>query len=519
MRKYNIKFIFPLKFSLLWISTIAVLIFFLYHRTLYMYLVADDYEWWRVVRNLDIINSLRLFIPAFGWIEYRPVVGWILWFNTVIFSMSPLSFHLTSLFFHYIDTLLVGVVAWYSFRKRRAAFLTSLFFAVFPFHAEAVNYIMYNPVMMMFFLLSLISTMRYSRKRSVVWAGIACLTYLLGLFSLESAVTLPIGAFLFLFIIKRIPLRTIYRQNRYFLITLIFIFLVYFISRIIISHKINPYSFTGYMNESFAINNVFWLYLGICTSLVFLRFCARNIFQFFIIKERIFWFYILLIGVLFLPTFYIPTQERHLYLSSFAFVLAACCVVMSLDERLSKKSKFMRSTLWAGIVCMVILSGLFLLQSNERWLRASTITEKISSDIATIIKKNEREKKFYFLNFPDSLDGVYIYRVRMREAIEFKLGHDVTQELIFTPEIIGIRSSITVINKNSLLLKSEDGFMLFLPQKNREGKYIIKSNEYLVTQLDENTLSADFLESDFDIGRSNIFVFQNGNVQYKPFAK
>ncbi|MBI2034161.1 MAG: glycosyltransferase family 39 protein, partial [Candidatus Levybacteria bacterium] len=350
MRKYSLLF--------LWCLIIAIIIVFLYHRILPTYLVADDYEWWRVVIGLDFIDSFRLFFPfELGGIElntyYRPVVGWILWLITVVLPTSPITFHLTSLIFHYINALLVGVIALRSFGHVKAALLASLLFAVFPFHSEAVNYIMYNTVMTTFYLLSFISVIRYSRTRSIMWAGIACVTFLLALMSFDSAMTLPLTAILFLLIYQRINLKMFHRQYKYFLLSLFFVFCVYFIIRSIVMHTANPYASTGYMNASFAINNVFKLYCGILVILFTLRIFAKKLFRTFVIKEHIFWFYCILLGLLFLPTFYIPTQERHLYLPSIAFILVLSSFMISLDERLKNANQPIRIILWATIACII----------------------------------------------------------------------------------------------------------------------------------------------------------------------
>ena len=272
------------------------------------------------------------------------------------------------------------------------------------------------------------------------------------------------------------------------------------------------------MNASFFVNNAFRLYLEIFILLLFLRFFAKNIFQFFVTKAHVFWFYCMLLGILFLPTFYIPTQERHLYLPSFAFVLTVCTVIVSINARLSKRKQSMKKPFWITIAVVLITSGTFLMHNNERFLRAANITEKISKEIARVISKNEEKKKFYFLNSPDNIDNAYVYRTRMHEAIEYSLGHDITQRLVFTPLTNGTRSKIKILNRRRLLLESDQGFVVFLPKKNKEGQNLIVDAEFIATQLDAHTFRVDFLEDDFDIRKSDIFIFQNESAQYKPYV-
>lgn len=509
----------------LWILGTFAIILFLYHRILSAYLVADEYAHWKTVRNLDFINSFRLFLPSeFGGVGedvyYRPVgQWWPAWFNTVVLPMKPFFFHLTTLIIHWLNTLFVGLLALQFFKNKKSVFLASLLFAVFPFHSEAVIYSVggrENVIATFFYMLSLLQVMFFAKTNNKYWYLGICATYMLALMSTESAATLPLAVFLFFYVYQKLSIKTIINHHWYLFLSLIGVFILYFIIRSMVLHSINPYELTGYMNASFTVNNVFRLYIGMLLGCISVRLVTGNRIRFLSRRENIFWFYVLLIGILFLPTFYIPTQERHLYLPSFAFVLAEVSVFLMIKDQVANSINLKRF-LFLAIVFVLLGSGIFLMIKNERYRRASDVAERISKEVAQTMNNNIYEKKFYFLNFPDSIDGAYVYRVQVKDAIEFSLGRDITQELIFTPLILGEESKVSVIDKNSIDLKSEGGFILFLPRRDREGKQIISSKEFIATKLDEKTLHVDFLEEDFDIRKSNIFVFQDGSTKHKPF--
>jgi len=515
------------KYSLLWIIVLVIITLFLYHGILYSYPVSDEYVYWKYFKGSDFLNSLRIFLPPelggyVGDVYYRPVVSWTKWLDSVVFSFKPLYFRLASLFFHSINIVLIGLLAFYSFRNKKAVVLASILFSVFPFHSEAVIYSWGgrdNVIVTIFYLLSFFGVIRFVETKKIIWIVTTCTTFLLALMTHESAVTLPVSIFLFLFVHEKLTIKKIYIRYKYFFLLFFFVFLFYFIIRSIVLSSINPYSLVDYMSRSFTINNVFRLYSITLAFLLILRFFAKSMFKIFSTKEHIFWFYWIVLGVLFLPTFYIPTQERHLYLPSFAFVLAVCSILMSLDIGFSKKNPWMRKIFWASTLCVILLSGVFLMQRIERWTYGTMRAEKMSKEIARVIKKSDTEKKFYFINSPDSINGVYVYRLRMNEAIEYSLGRTITQEFIVTPQIFGEKSDIKVIDKNSLVLKSDEGFMMFLPELSSDGKLFIKTDEFIATQLDARTLHIDFIKEEFDIRKSNIFLFQNGNVVYKPYSK
>lgn len=493
---------------------------FLYFRTLNGYFISDGYEWWKLVRGLDFLGSFRLFLPSdFGGIGllsyYRPIVGWTIWLDTVPFKMTPLAFHLTTLAFHIFNTTLVGILGYYLFKRNyKAALIASILFSVFPFHSEAVIYSVggrYNVVMTTFYLLSFLAIVRYHESRKLRWACLACLTFLLGLLSLESAVTLPISALCFLVIFSPAGFKKTIRSYRYFLFALVGVFLFYFSLRSFTLHTLNPYSLTGYMNER-VFSRVLQLYLGVFLVLVLIHLLVGRLHKIFGSREKLLWFLFVLTGILFLPTVYIPTQERHLYLPSFASVLFLSGLIISIDEWLIRMKSRFRIGFWCSILLIIILNGRVLFTKNENWRFAADLAETTTSQLTQIVKENPKETVIYLLNFPDSVNGVYVYRVRMQEAIEFKLGKTAPR-LIFTPGTIGLKSKIISADRKRIITESAEGYMLFLPKRDDKGKYTVTTDDYRAIQLNDKTLSIEFLNADFDTQKSKIYVFEDGEIK------
>lgn len=492
---------------------------FLYFRTLNGYFISDDYEWWKLVRGLDFWGSFRLFLPSdFGGIGllsyYRPIVGWTIWLDTVPFKMTPLAFHLTTLAFHIFNTTLVGILGYYLFKRNyKVALIASILFSVFPFHSEAVIYSVggrYNVVMTTFYLLAFLFVVRYQLSKKIIWAFWACFAFFLSLLSLDSAVTLPLVTFGFILVTNSFQWKETLNRYKYFLSSLLFTFFLYFFIRSFTLQTLNPYSLTGYMN-SFTISRVFQLYIGGFLVAVFTRLFilkSRRLFR----NEKLIWFLFILVGILFLPIAYIPTQERHLYLPSFAFVLCLSGIAISIYGWLQKKELKFKIAFWALFLFIILFNGNVLLLKNKNWRFAADLAERITSQASQIIKENPNEKLIYFLNFPDSVNGAYVYRVRMQEAIEFRIG-SFTPKLIFTPQIIGIKSNARILNPKRLIVESENGFMLFLPKRDQEGRNTILTEDYRATQLSDKTFLIEFLNSNFDVRKSKVYVFEDGKIK------
>lgn len=155
----------------------------------------------------DLFNS-----NYFKWsaeLSYRPLVTFSYFIDYSIWRLNPLGYHLSNIFIHIINCLLIYLFIQIVSRNRIVSFLTSIIFAVHPVLTETVNGISYREdlIASMFFLASFIlyfksnqferlkPIKRFENKRNINQLLIylsSLLCYFLGLMSKEIAITLPI---------------------------------------------------------------------------------------------------------------------------------------------------------------------------------------------------------------------------------------------------------------------------------------------------------------------------------------
>lgn len=524
----SVKFVMkkPTFSRLFWpLLGLAVLTFFLYHRTLNAYFIGDDYEWWQLVKNLNFSQSLRLFLPAnwdgivhpeFGY--YRPLVAWTIWLNTVPLPMTPLVFHSTSFLFHLANVFLVGFFGYQLWQDYRIAFLASLLFSVLPFHSEAVNYNVggrYNVVMTTFYLLAILAIFLYQRSKNKAWIPIVWIMFFFSLLSFESAITFPLVALLLLVMGKKHNWPKFFYQHRLIIGGFGFVVLLYSILRTLTLETL-PLTFPGYMSTP-SFSRAFGIYLLVGLSFIILRqFVKKPLSKIFGQKEIFLWFSYGLIGIFWLPTAYIPTQERHLYLPSVGVVLFLSGLITIWLSKLTKKTT--RIYLIILVTLGIGLGSFWLYFKNEQWRLAGNLARKITKQIVNISQTVSVDETIYLVNVPDSIKGAYVYRVREREAVEFELGKT-PPKLVFTPKTIGLKTNASITGTKNLSVSSQDGFMFFNPETDEAKQLIIKTPEYQAVQLSQSNLEIEFLNQDFDFQNNQVYYFKDGELFPLPFKK
>jgi Tfp pilus assembly protein PilF len=122
--------------------------FAVYLSALHGKFVWDDYA--MVVENpklKDLGNIFSVFTknigagPSAASDFYRPLQDATNFLDYALWGLRPLGFHLTCVFLHLLVVLSVFGLTEYLYGDRKLAFLTGLFFAVYPGHTEAVSYI------------------------------------------------------------------------------------------------------------------------------------------------------------------------------------------------------------------------------------------------------------------------------------------------------------------------------------------------------------------------------------------
>jgi hypothetical protein len=172
----------------------AVLAILLYGRALQFGFFNDDptghFNW------MDGQSFLQFFSSSAGYGYYRPIVFVSLKLLHDIFGgyFAP-GFHALLLLLHGANAAMVWLLAWHLGQRRDFAWLAALAFATAPFSYEAVAYVasLTHPLVTFWLLLTLLL---YHRARLTDYIGYylaAGLTLVLGLFSHENGLFIPLA--------------------------------------------------------------------------------------------------------------------------------------------------------------------------------------------------------------------------------------------------------------------------------------------------------------------------------------
>jgi len=149
-------------------------------------------------------------------VNFRPILMASFAFDYSLWKLNPFGYHLTSLFLHIINVILIyffilNIVALQTRHGRlfNLAFLSALFFAVHPIHTESITWIKNrsDPLALIFFILSFILFTKFRLqdrlKSRIVFYSASLLCFILALFSKAMAITLPF--ILVLYVICFVP--------------------------------------------------------------------------------------------------------------------------------------------------------------------------------------------------------------------------------------------------------------------------------------------------------------------------
>jgi len=133
--------------------------------------------------------------------HYKPLV-FISWFiEAKIYGINSVGFHAVNLFFHTINAILVFFLTFnlsrqFTITKKQpelVALFTAIFFAVHPMHVESVAWAMGRKDLFytFFFLLGLLSYIKYLKKSSVKWMAAVLLCFMGSILSKAPAIMFP----------------------------------------------------------------------------------------------------------------------------------------------------------------------------------------------------------------------------------------------------------------------------------------------------------------------------------------
>ena len=175
---------------------VAAIAFLVYSNSLFNGFTGDDH---RVILNNPALHgsplSLLFGIDTTSDTErlpfYRPFTYLTFYLEAQVHQFNPFLVRLFNVLLHCANAMLLFRLARIHLASRNAALLAAILFALHPLHSEAVNFNAggRNTMLACFFLLSTyLLHNRYREHRSALLGASAILSYLLGLFSKETAI-------------------------------------------------------------------------------------------------------------------------------------------------------------------------------------------------------------------------------------------------------------------------------------------------------------------------------------------
>lgn len=406
---FNVAIIFVILIAFFWFSDLLGLPFF-----------SDDFL---VIYRLQTegLNNKTFF---------RPLGDASLLLDWKIFGNRPFVFHLMNIIIHLINAFMIYVVSKKMIQYIRplypsislVALLTSSLFIFLPYHAETYIWIVGRGIMLSC-LLSLLSLYffiiyKIKRRKPLYWLSLAF--YFVALLGYETAVIVPL-------ILVGIQVFKNKIDKFFFseLVGYIIIFSCYYLLSLITTEGIhnNEYlrldiqliliakNFIALVGRSFippqANATTFIIKVG---SLVFLL--VGLMLNFFKNDSQSTKLLILQLGLFFISilpaiTVGIDTHDyeggRFIYQSSFF----SCFLLATILAQLFRNNRTIFLLLIVAMVAYFLFENL---QVKKNWERAGDIVNKTLDEL--IVSKNVN----YFVDFPDAINGAYVFRNGLKEA-------------------------------------------------------------------------------------------------------
>ena len=410
-----------------WIGAIILSVFCIvvYSETMTNHFTYDDYS---VIYENDFIKNWTRdpgfffndsYFKRSGEASYRPVGTLTHFLNYLIWKLNPAGYHLTSILLHITSVLLIFFILQSLLNDSLVSLLGALFFASHPVLAESINCITFNEDILagLFCFASFLSYIIFKNKNSkrpLRFFILSLTFYVLGLFSKEMAITLPLMIIIYdlvyhpknenekpiKFLLRMVHLNKV-NYLGFLLISILYLFVrfkIFSSPSLPLSHSYGhwltriiylPYQLMQYMKlalipypltvdyhfsypQSFmSMPNMLAL---LATATIFIA-CV-----YLYKKEKnaafgMIWFFVSLIPVSNIYQIEHPLAERYLYLPLFGFIL----MLVSLIHRFKiKGEKIQRSHFIRIVVSIVIILtySAITIRRNKDWKNNETLWKK-----------------------------------------------------------------------------------------------------------------------------------------------
>ncbi|MDY7023549.1 MAG: hypothetical protein SWJ54_19730 [Cyanobacteriota bacterium] len=482
---------------------------------------------------------------------FRPVLSLISFWDYQIWDLNPFGYHLTNFLFHLMNSLWVGLIAFFLGKtikfeplyQRLLPYLAALIFLLLPSHTEVVSWISARTdgVSTFFGLLSFVIYLTYKYYFNPRLLLLSALFFLAALLSKESVVTYP--GLIIIFEFYEHFIRHNHRNSlaaRFSICSLyIWVLILYFLSRFFkLGELVGGYGTDVHL--SFNLNTILQN-LVIYPTRVFIPPQPESYFQFWLIAFGGLVFLFLLCGVIcwirrrkFAE---VPAILCYLIAAFFTLVLPAITVSVSTLDTQGERYLYFASgfaSIFLGIALIVILQNLPLIlitssiilfifgtstyTLNQNWNTASDLSKNILMSLEEIPKS-----QVIINSLPDNYQGAYIYRTGLIQGLflfdesnKFKVEFNRKKSNRYFENVKFTTNNIKIVMNHSLVEPSdrilvntpEAGVYQFQLSNPQTSFYAWKKNDletadYQVTNLEYSQYELRFL----DLSKTDDLVF------------
>lgn len=370
---------------------------------------------------------------------FRPLSDITIFLNYLVGGLHPFVYYLTGILLHALSGVLLLRLCvrwqWAATKQRQQAFalLAMLLFMTYPFHNEAVAWILGRGALMantlgLAALLILVGRAGEGRKI----AGV-CACYFIGLTAYETIIVLPVLIIVYLWFTKA-GSRSLLKWT----VALLLATVVHVIVRIIVSGY-----FFGNYGEGFFNNTITgYVVQGVkafgrvllppldqpgvliaAASVLFVALCFLTNRALKKVRDTAgakTFFYT--VAVFFIVAMIIPAvaavstrtseSDRFLHFPSFFYCMLLAFILINL----------FRYTQWLVVITLLITGYhiYFLEKNNQNWQKASAAVTEILYSVTS----SSGKQGVYVVNLPGEIDGAFVFRRGFKEALQLNGAND-----------------------------------------------------------------------------------------------
>lgn len=374
-------------------------------------IAREDWSLW-----FQRFGERALIDPVSGVEIFRPTRQVIFWADYFTWHLNPLGFHITNVLLQFATCFVVALLTWQLTRRRSAAFVAGLLFALHPAHTAPISEIASRGHVLagLFVALTVLFYVLPRTRGNQILALLACV---LAIGSKETALVTPALLALYEVIyhhdeIWRSPQRVMLRQLPFWLITagaIALRFLIfgrlsgsqYGIGSWSLTYQIQGYSLFTLEPFIVDISDLQTILFLLILLILMILYRARREVRF---------------GILWLPvalffTLASPPQERYFYTPSIGLALAFGSIF---SQPLTPSVRWARwaSAAVTAALCLSLGAGAIARVSSYR--NAGEIVQTILAQVKTLHPTLPQNSRLVFVGLPEVIRQGYIFNAPLQ---------------------------------------------------------------------------------------------------------